>query len=384
MGIWWEMHIGEKDWSPGEKQGATTERAKTYIDFAAAHKIDAVLIEGWNTGWEGEWWQRNPTFSFTSPVEDFDLPAVVEYAKSKNVNIVGHHETAAGVSYYEKQMNDGFSYYQDLGISSVKMGYVGTRLDGQEWHHGQFMVRHFNRVVREAAKHGIMVNAHETIKATGLRRTFPNILTRESVRGMEYNGGSPDTGNLPNHTVIIPFTRGLAGPIDFTPGIFNFDYQKYRPHNRVPTTLAKQLALYVLLYSPLQMAADVPENYEDHPAFKWIEDVPVDWQDSVAVDGKIGKFLVTARKDRLSENWYLGAATNEDGRTLTISTGFLTAGQTYQAIRYEDADDAHWERNPASYRISAIEVVGGESLTLKLKPGGGAAIQFTAHTAGAN
>ena len=381
MGIWWEMHIGEKDWSPGEKQGATTARAKQYIDFAAKHHIDAVLIEGWNTGWEGEWWQRKPTFNFTTPVAGLDLATVADYAKQHNVSIVGHHETAAGVSYYEKQMTAGFDYYQQLGISSVKMGYVGTRLDGQEWHHGQFMVRHFNRVVREAARHGIMVNAHETIKATGLRRTFPNIMTRESVRGMEYNGGSPDTGNLPNHTMIIPFTRGLAGPIDLTPGIFNFNYQKYRPHNRVPTTLAKQLALYVLLYSPLQMAADLPENYEDHPAFKWIEDVPTDWQKSVAIDGEIGEFLVTARQDRHSEDWFLGAATNEKSRTLNVATDFLKAGQKYRVIRYEDGDDAHWERNPASYRITTTEIVGGENLLLKLQPGGGAALHFAALSA---
>lgn len=380
MGIWWEMHIGLKDWSPGEKQGATTARAKQYIDFAAQHNIDSVLIEGWNKGWEGEWWHRAPTFSFTQPVEGLDLAAVNDYAKSKGVTLVGHHETAAGVSYYEAQMNDGFDYYESLGVPSVKMGYVGTRLDGKEWHHGQFMVRHFNKVVRAAANHHIMVNAHETIKATGLRRTFPNMMTREAVRGMEYNGGSPDTGNLPNHTVIIPFTRGLAGPIDFTPGIFNFNYQKNRPHNRVPTTLAKQLALYVTLYSPLQMAADLPENYQDHPAFAWIDDVPTDWQQSIALDGEIGEYLVTARQDRHSEDWYLGATTNEKARKLKVKTTFLTPGKRYTLVRYEDGEDADWETNPASYKITTETIKGGDTLTLALQPGGGAALQFKAVT----
>ena len=376
MGIWWEMHTGEKSWSPGENQGATTERAKTYIDFAAAHHIDSVLIEGWNKGWEGEWWQRKPTFSFTTPVEGFDLQEVTRYAASKGVTITGHHETAAGISWYENQMEDAFAYYRDLGIGSVKMGYVGTRLEGKEWHHGQFMVRHFNRVVRTAAEHGVMVNAHETIKGTGLSRTWPNIMTRESVRGMEYNGGSPDTGNLPSHTVIIPFTRGLAGPIDFTPGIFNFDYQKHRPYNRVPTTLAKQLALYVVLYSPLQMAADLPENYEGHPAFKWIEDVPVDWQSSVALDGEIGEFLVTARQDRHSENWYLGAVTNHEERQLTVSTHFLVPGKEYLVTRYEDAADSHWRTNPSAWQMKSERLKGGDTLQLNLAPGGGAALQF--------
>ena len=376
MGIWWEMHIGEKDWSPGPKQGATTERAMQYIDFASQHNIDSVLIEGWNKGWEGDWWQRPPTFSFTEAVLGFDIEKVTNYAKSKGVTLTGHHETAAGISYYEKQMEQGFAYYQKLGIPSVKMGYVGTRVDQKEWHHGQYMVNHFQKVTETAARHKVMVNAHETVKDTGLSRTYPNLMTRESVRGMEYNGGSPDTGNLPNHTVIIPFTRGLSGPIDFTPGIFNFDYQKHRPNNRVPSTLANQLALYVTLYSPLQMAADLPENYQGHPAFAFIDAVPTDWQQSQALQGKIGQYLVIARQDKHSDNWYLGATSNEDARTLKQPLSFLKAGTRYQMIAYTDAPDAHWETNPEAYQIMRSEVTAKDTISLVLQPGGGAAIEF--------
>ena len=376
MGIWWEMHIGEKDWSPGPKQGATTERAMQYIDFASQHNIDSVLIEGWNKGWEGDWWQRPPTFSFTEAVLGFDIEKVTNYAKSKGVTLTGHHETAAGISYYEKQMEQGFAYYQKLGIPSVKMGYVGTRVDQKEWHHGQYMVNHFQKVTETAARHKVMVNAHETVKDTGLSRTYPNLMTRESVRGMEYNGGSPDTGNLPNHTVIIPFTRGLSGPIDFTPGIFNFDYQKHRPNNRVPSTLANQLALYVTLYSPLQMAADLPENYQGHPAFAFIDAVPTDWQQSQALQGKIGQYLVIARQDKHSDNWYLGATSNEDARTLEQPLSFLKAGTRYQMIAYTDAADAHWETKPEAYQIKRSEVTAKDTISLVLQPGGGAAIEF--------
>jgi alpha-glucosidase len=378
MGIWWEMHIGEKDWSPGPKQGATTERAMQYIDFASKHNIDSVLIEGWNTGWEGDWWQRPPTFSFTDPVKGFDIEKVNNYAKSKGVTLAGHHETAAGVQYYEKQMEPAFAYYQKLGIPSVKMGYVGTRVDNKEWHHGQYMVNHFQKVTETAAKHQVMVNAHETVKDTGLSRTYPNLMTRECVRGMEYNGGSPDTGNLPNHTVIIPFTRGLSGPIDFTPGIFNFDYQKYRPNNRVPSTLANQLALYVTLYSPLQMVADLPENYQGHPAFAFINAVPTDWQQSTALQGKIGQYLVMARQDKHSDNWYLGATSNEEARTLEQPLSFLDAGKRYQMIAYTDAADAHWQTNPEAYEIKRNEVTAKDKITLTLQAGGGAAIEFIA------
>jgi len=381
MGIWWEMHIGEKDWSPGQKQGATTARALQYIDFASQHDIDGVLVEGWNQGWEGEWWQRAPTFSFTKPVQGFDIEQVATYAKQKGVQLIGHHETAAGISYYEQQMPAALAYYQDLGVHSVKMGYVGKRLDGKEWHDGQFMVQHFARLVKQAAQHQLMVNAHETVKDTGLSRTYPNLMTRESVRGMEYNGGSPDTGNLPNHTVIIPFTRGLSGPIDFTPGIFNFNYQKHRPYNRVPSTLANQLALYVTLYSPLQMVADLPENYQPagrlHPAFAFIDAVPTDWRQSRALAGKIGQYLVMARQDKHSDRWFVGATSNEEARTLTVKLDFLPAGQPYLLTAYQDAADAHWRHNPMAYQIKNSTVSGGDSLTLQLSAGGGAALILT-------
>lgn len=378
MGIWWEMHTGLADWSPGPDQGATTERAKQYIDFAAQHDIDGVLVEGWNKGWEGEWWRREPSFIFDEPVDGFDIEEVSRYAQEKGLRLIGHHETAAGISHYEAQMEKAFAYYQKLGVTSVKMGYVGTRLEqGREWHHGQFMVRHFHKVVETAAKYGVMVNAHETIKDTGLRRTYPNLMTRESVRGMEYNGGSPDTGNLPNHTVLFPFTRGLAGPTDFTPGVFKFDYQKHRPFNRVPTTLAKQLALYVTIYSPLQMAADLPEHYDGHPAFTFIDDVPTDWQHSIALDGDVGEFMVVARQDRHSSDWYVGAASNELARQYTLVTDFLAPGVPYRADIYADGDNAHWRDNPMDVQISHRVIRGGDSVVIDMKPGGGAAIRFT-------
>lgn len=377
MGIWWEMHTGLANWSPGPDQGATTARAKQYIDFAAEHDIDGVLVEGWNKGWEGEWWRREPTFLFDQPVDGFDIEEVSRYAQEKGLRLIGHHETAAGISHYEAQMERAFAYYQKLGITSVKMGYVGTRLEhGSEWHHGQFMVRHFQKVVETAAKYGVMVNAHETIKDTGLRRTYPNLMTRESVRGMEYNGGSPDTGNLPNHTVLFPFTRGLSGPTDFTPGVFKFDYQKHRPFNRVPTTLAKQLALYVTIYSPLQMAADLPEHYQGHPAFKFIDDVPADWSESIALAGEVGEYLVFARKDRHSDDWYVGAASNELPRQYALVTDFLDSGATYKVEIYADGEAAHWRDNPMDYTISQRTVRAGETLTLDMKPGGGAALRF--------
>lgn len=379
MGIWWEMHIGNKSWSPGSDQGATTERAMEYIDFAAKHDIDGVLVEGWNKGWEGEWWQRTPTFDFTTPVVGFDMDKVSQYALDKGIRLIGHHETAAGITNYEKQMEAAFAYYQDHGVQSVKMGYVGTRLENgeyKEWHHGQYMVNHMQRVVDGAAKHHIMINAHETIKDTGLSRTYPNLMTRESVRGMEYNGGSPDQGNLPNHTVIIPFTRGLAGPIDFTPGIVNFNYQLHRPNNRVPTTLAKQLALYVTLYSPLQMAADLPENYEASAAFQWIDDVPTDWQKSIALQGKIGQFLVIARQDKHSENWFVGATSNEDKRSITLPLDFLDKNTQYHVTVYQDAENADWQTNPMAFEIVEKNLNSTDSLNLMLAPGGGAAIKF--------
>jgi len=379
MGIWWEMHIGNKNWSPGPEQGATTERAMQYIDFAAKHNIGGVLVEGWNKGWEGEWWKRPATFDFMTPVVGFDMDKVSQYALDKDVRLIGHHETAAGITNYEKQMGSAFDYYQRRGVQSVKMGYVGTRLENgkhKEWHHGQYMVEHTQRVVESAAKHHVMLNAHETIKDTGLSRTYPNLMTREAVRGMEYNGGSPDGGNLPNHTVIIPFTRGLAGPIDFTPGILNFDYQLHRPNNRVPTTLAKQLALYVTLYSPLQMAADLPENYEGNPAFQFIDDVPTDWQQSIALQGKIAQFLVVARQDKHSADWYVGATTNEEARSVELKLDFLKPRQTYAVTLYQDAADAHWQTNPMAWERKEITANSSDVLILKLKEGGGAALKI--------
>ena len=291
VGIWWEMHLGKSTWGSGEKHGATTANTKRYIDFAADNGFDGVLVEGWNKGWDGDWTKHGDLFSFTETYPDFDLPELARYAESKGVHLIGHNETAGAIPNYERQLADGFKLYESLGVPAVKTGYVNwsqgmQRIDDAgklvgEWHYGQYMVRHHQHVIDEAAKHKIMLDVHEPVKPTGLRRTYPNIMSGEGARGQEYNAWSSDGGNPPDHETILPFTRLLAGPMDFTPGIFDVTYEELRPNNRVNTTLAKQLALYVVLYSPLQMAADLPENYLTHPdAFQFIRDVPADWEDT--------------------------------------------------------------------------------------------------------
>lgn len=386
VGIWWGMHIDKYTWGSGEKHGATTENTKKYIDFAAKYGFDGVLVEGWNKGWDGDWIANSDLFSFTEPYPDFDIEEVTGYAESKGVYIIGHHETSKGIINYEKQVEDGFDLYNKLGVKAVKTGYVGhgqsiKRIDENgneqlEWHHGQHMVKHYRKIVKLSADKKIMLNVHEPIKPTGIRRTYPNMMTREGARGQEFDAWDPDGGNPPDHTVILPFTRLLAGPMDFTPGIFDLMIPS-KPDNRVNTTLARQLAHYVILYSPLHMAADLPENYEKHlDMFQFILDVPTDWEDTKVLHSEIGDYITVVRKDRNSGDWYLGSATDENGRILDAPLSFLEKGVVYTAQIYRDGEDAGWETNPYEYVIEEKEVTNGDVLKLRLAPGGGTAVRF--------
>jgi alpha-glucosidase len=375
VGIWWGMHTGIYTWEQSGKHGATTENTRKYIDFAAKYGFGGVLVEGWNVGWDGNWPDNADKFNFTVPYDDYDLKGLCKYAASKGVKIIGHNETAAGIDNYEKQMEDAFRLYHQLGINAVKTGYVGTRLSKKEWHHGQYGVRHFRKVIETAARYKIMVDAHEPIKGTGIQRTYPNMLSREGARGQEYNAWSADGGNPPEHETILPFTRLLSGPMDFTPGIFDIMVQG-KPDNRVNTTLAKQLALYVVIYSSLQMAADLPENYENNPAFQFILDVPVNWEDTRVLNGRIGDYVTIVRKDRKSNDWYLGSVTDEESRQFEIELSFLDNDKKYVAEIYADADEADWQTNPLATNISRQEVDINSKILVKLARGGGQAIRF--------
>lgn len=387
-GIWWGMHLGTQTWGSGPKHGATTANTKAYIDFAAENGFDGVLVEGWNTGWDGEWFLNGEVFNFTTPYPDFDLAAVTAYGATKGVKLVGHHETSGHISNYEAQMADAYDLYAKHGVSQIKTGYVAdggqaTRIDEngierKEWHDGQLMVNHYLYSVTEAAKRQISINTHEPIKDTGLRRTYPNWISREGARGQEYNAwGSPP--NPPEHTAMLPFTRMLSGPMDFTPGIFNLAYNGLDAENRVQTTLAKQLALYVVLYSPIQMVADLPEHYDAHPkAFQFIKDVPTDWAQSKALQGEVGDFVVFARQDKRSNDWYLGALTDEQARTLTVKLDFLPAGKRFTAQIYRDGKNADWRTQPYDIITEQQSVTANDSLTLPLASSGGTAIRFKA------
>ena len=398
VGIWWAMHIRERTWGRDGIHGATTEETKRYMDFAAEHGFDGVLVEGWNIGWDGDWYNHGDLFDFTQSYPDFDLPALAAYGAEKGVRVIGHHETSGDVTNYENQLAAALDLYAENGVTAIKTGYVADaglieRIDDNkirryEWHDGQFMVDHHLRVVTEAAKRGIAINPHEPVKDTGLRRTYPNWVTREGARGQEYNAwGSPP--NSPEHTAILPFTRMLSGPMDFTPGIFDLipnarppvreDMPRSNPSDRPQTTLAKQLALYVVLYSPLQMAADLPENYEARPdAFQFIKDVPADWEQSIALDGAVGDYVVFARQERGGDDWYLGALTDEVARDLEITLDFLDTDQRYIAEIYSDGEGADWQTNPYAMTIYQREVTPGETMALSLAPSGGAAIRFRA------
>ena len=379
VGIWWGMHLDNWTWGSGPRHGATTENAREYIDFASRHGFDGVLVEGWNIGWDGDWLQNGDQFSFTKPYPDFDLEGLSEYALRKNVRLVGHHETAYGIDNYERQLEDAFALYARLGVRAVKTGYVDNRADRFELHHGQYMVRHYRKVVEAAARHQIMLDVHEPIKDTGIRRTWPNMMTREGARGMEYNAWSIDGGNPPEHETIIPFTRGLAGPFDFTPGIFDLTLEssaRAEKPSRVNTTLAKALANYVIIYSPLHMVADLIENYEGHPAFKFIVDVPTDWSHTVVINGKIGDYLTIAREDRNSSDWYLGSVSDQYARQFDVPLTFLEEGVIYTAEIYADAFNADWETYPSEVTITERPVDRDTILEVRLAPGGGQAIRF--------
>lgn len=384
LGVWWSMHLGAETWGKeGGRHGATTENVKRYIDFAAANNFDGVLVEGWNTGWES--WYKDDNFDFTTPYDDFDLPGLVQYAKSKGVELVGHLETGGQIESFEKRLGPALDQYKKYGVTSVKTGYAGKIRPEGQYHHGQWMVRHYRKVLKEAAERGITVNAHEPIKDTGLSRTYPNMMTREGVRGMEWNAWS--RGNPPEHTVNLAFTRLLSGPADYTPGIFDIRFEKtgdeYRLWNKIDgletkgrlhSTLARQLALFVVLYSPIQMASDLPQNYQGHPAFQFLRDMPVDWNQSKLVAGQLGDYAVTAR--RHGNDWWIGAITDEEEREVEISLDFLEAGKSYLLKSCLDGEKAHFETSPTSYEISESTLEGGDSLKIRMAPGGGALIQI--------
>lgn len=388
VGIWWAMHVGEKTWGSGDKHGATTAETKRYIDFAAEHGFAGVLVEGWNEGWDGSWFHNGDVFNFTKAYPDFDILELSKYAMAKGVKLVGHHETSGSVTNYRNQIPEAYKLYSELGYEQIKTGYVADggdikRIDENgnvrhEWHDGQFMVGEYLYSITEAAKHRLSINTHEPIKDTGLRRTYPNWITREGARGQEFNAwGTPP--NPPEHTAILPYTRMLSGPMDFTPGIFNLAPEGLHAVNRVQTTLAKQLALYVVLYSPIQMAADLPRHYESNlPAFQFIKDVPTDWQESIALQGEIGDFVVFARKERGGEDWYLGALTDENQRVLTVKTDFLEEGRQYEMQVYQDGENADWLDKPYEIQIFKKRIRAGENLELKMAKSGGAAIRFVA------
>jgi alpha-glucosidase len=385
VGVWWEMHLDRSTWASGPRHGANNANVRRHIDFAARNGFDAVLVEGWNVGWDGDWFGNGHEFSFTQAYPDFDIEALAAYARQRGVRLIGHHESGGNAMHYESQMEAGFDLYHRLGINAVKTGYVAdagqARVRGPDggeqfaWHEGQAMNQHHLRVIEAAARHRIAINAHEPTKDTGLRRTWPNIIAREGARGMEFSAwGNP--GNPPEHEANLVFTRLLAGPMDYTPGIFGM---QTRSPGGVQTTWAKQLALYVVIYSPLQMAADLLENYEANPRpFQFIRDVPVDWQDTVVVNGEIGDYVTIARKERNSENWYLGSVSDEQGRILQAPLSFLTPGRRYRAQIYRDGDNADYRGRANDIVIEERVVTSADTLTLRLAPGGGQAIRFVA------
>lgn len=376
VGIWWDIHLGKYTWSSGEKHGATTSNTKHYIDFAAENGFSGVLVEGWNVGWDGDWTKNGEILDFTVPYPDFDISEITSYARSKGVELIGHHETAGMISHYEKQLDKSFDYYNKYGVHVVKTGYVNPYLDNKEFHDGQFAVRHYRKVIETAAKYNIMIDNHEPVMPTGLQRTWPNLMTQEGVRGQEYDAWSNDGGNPPDHTTIIPFTRGLAGPMDFTQGTFNFA-NPTKPGTRVRTTVAKQLALYVVLYSPLQMASDSPENYKGSKGLDFIKTVPTTWEKTYVQDAKIGDYAIFARKERDSHNWFIGCITDESQRDLLIDFSFLDEGSSYIATIYKDGKDADWDKNPTSLEIDEISVDSKKIIPVHLAAGGGCAIKVT-------
>lgn len=382
VGVWWGMHLGVESWVINDRHGATTENAKRYIDFAAANQIEAVMFEGWNAGWEN--WGGSQQFDYTLPYADFDMKEISRYAREKGIAVIGHHETGGNVLNYERQLDKAYQWYADHGVHSVKTGYAGG-LPGGHNHHGQFNVRHYRKVVQTAARYHTTLDVHEPIKDTGIRRTYPNMMTREGARGMEWNAWSE--GNPPEHHVLLPFTRLLAGPMDYTPGIFDILYERAKKSPdrkkwnmmdskdcRINTTLAKQIANWVILYSPLQMAADMIENYEGHPAFQFFRDFDADCDWSKALAGEPGDYVVIVR--RAKEKFFLGAAADENARQVKVCLDFLKPDTSYRAVIYADRADADWETNPLAYEIVEKVVTAADSLTISMARGGGQAITF--------
>jgi predicted RNase H-related nuclease YkuK (DUF458 family) len=393
VGIWWEMHVGTSTWDyagsqnaqntdgkqiPTGKHGATTLNTKRYIDFAAKHGFDGVLVEGWNTGWEdwyGNW--KEEVFDFTTPYPDFDLKVINDYAKSKNVKMIMHHETSGSTANYERHLDRAMDLMKKYNYPAAKSGYVGKIIPRGEFHDGQAMVNHFNFVARRFADNKLMINSHESSRLTGYGRTYPNYIAAEAARGNEFNAWS--IGNPPMHETILPFTRLLGGPMDYTPGIFEIKMNIYDKNKteQVHTTLAKQLALYVTMYSPLQMAADLPENYEKYiDAFQFIKDVAADWQESKYLEAEPGDYLTVARKAKNSEKWFLGAITDENARKTKINLDFLSPNTKYKATIYQDSKTADWKNNPISYQIITKTVTNKDAIKLVLANGGGAAVSF--------
>ena len=369
IGIWWSIHKKQNTWEMGPTHGATTENVKRYMDFAARHGFSGVLAEGWNPGWgQGE------KISYLESYPDFDIEEVCRYGQSKGVRFIGHTETWGNASLLENQMEQAFSWFEKLGIRAVKTGYVGHYFDGKELAKSQYGIRHYRRVIECAAKHHIMIDNHEPAMPTGIQRTWPNLMTQEGVRGQEYNAWDRRGGNPPAHTVTLPFTRGLAGPTDFTPAIFNFSeiVKGTHPHS----TLAKQLGEFVVIYSPLQMAADAIENYEGHPALSFIETCPTTWSKTLVPNGEIGKFVTVARKERGGDRWFVGSITNEEARQIDLPLTFLDAGATYRAVIYEDGPDADYETNPYPMTFRQEQVTSQTTLHLNLARSGGTAIRI--------
>ena len=379
VGVWWGMHLGVETWAMDDRHGATTENAKRYIDFAAANNIQGVLFEGWNEGWEN--WGGSQSFDFTKPYADFDIAEIVRYARERGIEIIGHHETGGNIPDYERQLERAVKWYADLGIHNLKTGYAGG-ISGGNNHHGQYMVRHYQHVVETAAKYRMTVNAHEPIKDCGIRRTWPNMMTREGARGMEWNAWSE--GNSAEYLTTLPFVRMLSGPMDYTPGIFDIDYSTAKADKGriewngpnaeccIKTTLARQIANWVIIYSPLQMAADLIENYEGHPAFRFFRDFDADCDWSKALQGEIGDYIVVAR--RAKDRYFLGAGTDEKARTLVQKLDFLEPGVTYTATIYADAPDAG--RNPEAYLIGKRAVTARDTIRIEMAERGGQAITF--------
>lgn len=394
VGVWWEMHVGKSTWDyagsqnaqnassqapiPTGRHGATTANTKRYIDFAAKYGFDGVLVEGWDIGWEdwfGNW--KEEVFDFVTPYPDFDIKEVSAYAKAKGVKMIMHHETSGSVANYERRFDRAYAVMKEYGYPAVKTGYVGRIIPRGEFHDGQAMVNHFAWVAQRAAEYKVLIDSHESVRPTGLQRTWPNYIAAEAARGNEFNAWS--VGNPPMHETLLPFTRLLGGPMDYTPGIFEIKMSVYDPKKTeaVHTTLAKQLALYVTMYSPLQMAADLPENYERYPdAFRFIREVALDWDETRWLEAEPGDYLTVVRKEKGGERWFLGAITDENARKTTLTLDFLPKGKKYRATIYEDAPDAHWDRNPKAYRIRTVEVTAKSKLNLVLAAGGGCAISF--------